>query len=118
MINWSEMRVFDLHSHWGTQKGYRLRTDDDLRARPPGPSERAREHARDDAREAARRRATAAHARASYDAPHAALSAHSASESSALAHRTFKPRIRATRHQAIVLTLPAFARFPAIAVRR
>ena len=29
MINWSEMRVFDLHSHWGTQKGYRLRTDEE-----------------------------------------------------------------------------------------
>ena len=34
------------------------------------------------------------------------------------AHRTFKPRIRATRPQAIVLTLPAFGRFPTIAVHR
>ena len=32
------------------------------------------------------------------------------------AHRTFKPRIRATRPQAIVLTLPAFGRFLAIAL--
>ena len=32
------------------------------------------------------------------------------------AHRTFKPRIRATRLQASVLTLPAFGRFPVIAV--
>ncbi len=29
-MDWSKMRVFDLHSHWGTQKGYRRRTDDEL----------------------------------------------------------------------------------------
>ena len=34
------------------------------------------------------------------------------------ARRTFKPRIRARRLQAIAATVPAFARFPAIAVRR
>lgn len=27
MIDWEHMRVFDMHSHWGTEKGYRLRTD-------------------------------------------------------------------------------------------
>jgi ubiquinone/menaquinone biosynthesis C-methylase UbiE len=34
------------------------------------------------------------------------------------AHRTFKPRIPATRLQAIASTVPPLARFPAIAVRR
>ncbi len=35
-----------------------------------------------------------------------------------MAHRTFKPRIRATRLQAIALTVPAFGRFPAIVGQR
>jgi len=34
MIDWQQMRVFDLHSHWGTQKGYRLRTDAERAQQP------------------------------------------------------------------------------------
>ncbi|OGA40843.1 MAG: hypothetical protein A3G24_28615 [Betaproteobacteria bacterium RIFCSPLOWO2_12_FULL_62_13] len=34
MIDWTKMRVFDLHSHWGTEKGYRLRTDAEKAQQP------------------------------------------------------------------------------------
>ncbi len=34
MINWERMRVFDFHSHWGTQKGYRLRTEAERAQQP------------------------------------------------------------------------------------
>jgi len=34
MIDWTQMRVFDLHSHWGTKRGYRLRTDAELEQQP------------------------------------------------------------------------------------
>ena len=34
MIDWSAMRVFDMHSHWGTQRGYRLRTEAERAQQP------------------------------------------------------------------------------------
>jgi predicted TIM-barrel fold metal-dependent hydrolase len=34
MIDWTKMRVFDLHSHWGTKKGYRLRTEEERAQQP------------------------------------------------------------------------------------
>ncbi|MBI3069049.1 MAG: amidohydrolase [Betaproteobacteria bacterium] len=34
MIDREKMRVFDLHSHWGTRRGYRLRTDAERAQQP------------------------------------------------------------------------------------
>ena len=34
MIDWTKMRVFDTHSHWGTKKGYRLRTEAERAQQP------------------------------------------------------------------------------------
>ncbi len=34
MIDWSSVRVFDLHSHWGTERGYRLRSEAEKSQQP------------------------------------------------------------------------------------
>jgi len=34
MIDWNSMRVFDVHSHWGTERGYRLRSDAEKSQQP------------------------------------------------------------------------------------
>ena len=33
-IDWNSMRVMDLHSHWGTRRGYRLRTEAERAQQP------------------------------------------------------------------------------------